>query len=42
MKKQYIDLEITLTFLLGCDVVTLSADDEQGGNDLTTDDIFGD
>ncbi len=42
MKKKYADLEITLTLLSGCDIVTFSAEDEQGSNDLTTDDIFGD
>lgn len=42
MKNKYADLEITLTFLLECDIVTFSASDEQGGNDVTGDDVFDD
>lgn len=42
MKKKYADLEIALTYLSACDIVTFSASDEQGGNDLVDDDVFGD
>lgn len=42
MKKKYADLEINLTYLSECDIVTFSASDEQGENDLTGDDLFND
>ncbi len=38
MKKKYANLEIALTYLLECDIVTFS----QGDNDLTGDDLFDD
>ncbi len=42
MKKKYADLEIALTYLLECDIVTFSTGDPQGENDLTDDDPFDD
>lgn len=42
MKKKYEDLEITLVVLPECDIVTLSASDSQGKNDLVKDDVFVD
>ena len=42
MKKKYLDLEITLIVLSECDIITLSASDSQGGNDLVQDDVFTD
>ncbi len=42
MKKKYADLEVVLTYLSECDIITFSASDEQGKNDLTSDDLFDD
>lgn len=42
MKKKYAGLEIVLTYLLECDIITFSASDAQGENDLVKDDVFVD